>query len=125
MTEEVWDTPKLEQHLTQAGEKLSDNLRNRIIAQGKAIVPALLDVLNNEGIETELYQLAGKKIQGCTACMQCFENRNKRCSIETDVLNECLEKMLAADGIILGSPTYFTDVTAEMKGLIDRAGFVS
>ena len=89
------------------------------------LINYVLDELNNEGIETELYQLAGKSIQGCTACMQCFEDRNKRCSIETDALNECLEKMFEADGIILGSPTYFTDVTAEMKGLIDRAGFVS
>ena len=47
MTEEIWDAPMLEQHLIQAGEKLPDDLRDRIIAQGKAIVPALLDVLNN------------------------------------------------------------------------------
>jgi len=53
MTEEVWDTPTLEQHLTQAGEKLSDDLRQRIVTQGKAIVPALLDVLNNEPLQME------------------------------------------------------------------------
>jgi multimeric flavodoxin WrbA len=45
--------------------------------------------------------------------------------VTNDVLNECLEKMLAADGIILGSPTYFSNVTTEMKALIDRAGFVA
>ena len=89
------------------------------------LINYVLNELKKENIETELYQLAGKRIQGCTACMKCFEKRNKRCSIETDALNECLEKMFEADGIILGSPTYFTDVTAEMKGLIDRAGFVS
>ena len=53
MTEEVWDTSMLEQHLIQAGEKLSDDLRDRIIAQGKAIVPALLGVLNNERLQME------------------------------------------------------------------------
>lgn len=81
--------------------------------------------LKNEGIDTELVQLAGKKIRGCTACMKCFENRDKRCIIDNDIVNTCIEKMIAADGIILGSPVYFTDVTAEMKALIDRAGFVS
>ena len=53
MTGKIWDTPTLEQHLIQAGEKLSDDLRDRIIAQGKAIVPALLDVLNNEPLQME------------------------------------------------------------------------
>jgi multimeric flavodoxin WrbA len=81
--------------------------------------------LENEGIETELVQLGGKKIRGCTACMKCLENRDKQCAIDNDILNSCVEKMIAADGIILGSPVYFTDVTAEMKALIDRAGFVS
>ena len=78
-----------------------------------------------EGIETELVQLAGKKIQGCRACYKCFANKDRRCSVKNDVANECIAKMIEADGIILGSPTYFSDVTAEMKALIDRAGFVS
>jgi multimeric flavodoxin WrbA len=57
--------------------------------------------------------------------MKCVEKRNGRCIIEGDVVNEYLEKMYAADAIILGSPTYFADVTAELKALIDRAGFVA
>jgi multimeric flavodoxin WrbA len=57
--------------------------------------------------------------------MKCLEKRNGRCIIEGDVVNEYLEKMYAADAIILGSPTYFADVTAELKTLIDRAGFVA
>ncbi len=81
--------------------------------------------LEAEGIETELVQLAGKKIQGCRACYNCFANKDRRCSVKNDVANECIAKMIEADGIILGSPTYFSDVTAEMKALIDRAGFVS
>jgi multimeric flavodoxin WrbA len=81
--------------------------------------------LEKEGIETELIQLAGKKIRGCTACMKCRENIDKRCSVNNDSFNKILEKMLEADGIILGSPTYFSDMTAEMKALIDRAGYVS
>lgn len=81
--------------------------------------------LQKEGIETELFQLADKKIQGCMACYKCFQNKDQRCSVNKDILNKCIEKMLDADGIILGSPTYFANVSTEMKALIDRAGFVA
>jgi len=57
--------------------------------------------------------------------MECFENKDQRCANNKDVLNECLEKMIEADGIILGSPTYFSNVSTEMKALIDRAGLVA
>lgn len=81
--------------------------------------------LEKEGIETELVQLSGKDIHGCIACYKCFENKDQRCAVKKDALNEYIEKMMGADGIILGSPTYFVDVTPEMKALIDRSGFVS
>lgn len=81
--------------------------------------------LEAEGIETELFQLAGKPIKGCIACAKCYKNKDKRCAVDNDVMNECIDKMVEADGIILGSPTYFADVTTEMKALIDRAGFVA
>ncbi len=81
--------------------------------------------LENEGVETELVQLSGSRIHGCIACMKCFENKDQRCSVKDDILNDCIEKMEAADGIILGSPTYFANVSTEMKALIDRAGMVS
>jgi multimeric flavodoxin WrbA len=85
----------------------------------------VLDELKNQGIDTELYQLAGKQIRGCIACYKCMENKDQRCAVKKDVANECIEKMLASDGILLGSPTYFADVSTEMKALIDRAGLVS
>jgi multimeric flavodoxin WrbA len=85
----------------------------------------ILKELENEGIETEVYQIGGKKVHGCTACMKCFENRDGKCSIDNDPVNALIEKMTGADGIILGSPVYFLDVTPEMKALIDRIGFVS
>jgi multimeric flavodoxin WrbA len=81
--------------------------------------------LEKEGLETELVQFSGKKIHGCIACYKCFKNKDRRCSVKDDYVNTCIEKMIDADGIILGSPVYFADVTAEMKALIDRAGFVS
>jgi len=84
----------------------------------------VLDELKAEGIETEIYSLAGKPIQGCIACFKCFEKKNKRCAVEKDIMNECIQKVDEADGILLGSPTYFADVSAGMKALIERCGMV-
>jgi multimeric flavodoxin WrbA len=89
------------------------------------LINYVLTELRHEGIETELVQLAGKKIHGCIACYKCVENKDKQCAVKDDIANECIQKMTEADGIILGSPTYFSDVTTEMKALIDRAGLVS
>ena len=51
--------------------------------------------------------------------------KNGRCVIEDDIINSCIEKMVEADGMILGSPTYFSNLTPELKALIDRAGYVA
>jgi len=84
-----------------------------------------LAVLAAEGIETELVQFGPKGLQGCIACHKCFENKDKRCAVDDDRMNGYIEKMVAADGILLGSPTYFADVTTNMKSLMDRAGMVA
>jgi multimeric flavodoxin WrbA len=89
------------------------------------LIKQALRELEREGIETELVQLAGTKIQGCIACSECFEMLDQRCVVTDDAVNEYIAKMLQADGIILGSPTYFADVTPELKALIDRAGMVA
>jgi multimeric flavodoxin WrbA len=81
--------------------------------------------LEKEGIETELVRLSEKEMHGCMSCYKCFENNNQRCAVKTDAANEYIEKLIKAQGIVLGSPVYFSDVTAEMKALIDRVGFVS
>jgi multimeric flavodoxin WrbA len=88
------------------------------------LINLVFDELKAEGIETEMYSLAGKPVQGCIACYKCFEKKNRRCNVEKDVINECIQKMDEADGILLGSPTYFADVSASMKALIERAGMV-
>lgn len=89
------------------------------------LLQIVLDRLEEERIETELFELAGKHITGCIACYKCFERKNLRCAVEDDIINECFEKMLNADAILLGSPTYFADVSAGMKALIERCGMVS
>jgi multimeric flavodoxin WrbA len=89
------------------------------------LINHVLRELEKEGVATELVQLSGREIRGCIACYKCFENKDQHCAVKNDIANECIEKMIGAEGILLGSPVYFTDVTAEMKALIDRAGFVS
>jgi multimeric flavodoxin WrbA len=89
------------------------------------LIRHIFDELENEGIATELVHIGGQQIRGCSACMKCYENRDRRCDFDDDIVNACIEKMIDADGIILGSPVYFLDVTAELKALIDRAGVVS
>lgn len=89
------------------------------------LVKKVLAAVEKEGVETEFIQLGGRNIRGCIACYQCFEHKDKKCVVKGDVANELIEKMIEADGIVLGSPTYFTSVTAELKALIDRSGLVS
>jgi multimeric flavodoxin WrbA len=89
------------------------------------LLGTVLDELKKEGMETELVQLGGKTINGCRACYKCFENVDKHCVVKSDMLNDILDKMVEADGILLGSPTYFSDVTANMRAVIERSGFVA
>jgi multimeric flavodoxin WrbA len=89
------------------------------------LINYVFEELEQAGIETELVKIGGRKIGGCRACYKCFQNLDRHCSIKNDVINECIDKMAEADGIVLGSPTYFSNVNAEMKALIDRCGLVS
>ena len=85
----------------------------------------VMDELTAEGIECDYHWIGMDKLHGCKSCYRCVENKDRKCSVTGDKLNEYLEAMLDADGIILGSPTYFANVTAPMKALIERAGLVS
>lgn len=91
----------------------------------ETMLEKVLEPLKAAGWETELIQVGGKNIRGCLACFKCFENKDLRCSAKNDIFNDCMEKLLEADAVILGSPTYFTDVSSEMKALLDRAGLVA
>ena len=90
-----------------------------------ALLDIVLGELKGEGIDTELFQLGGREIHGCRACYACVQNKDRRCAVKDDILNDSIELMENADGIIIGSPTYFSNVTAEVKALIDRAGLVA
>ncbi len=89
------------------------------------LIHKVFQELEKEGIETELVQLSHKTIHGCIACYKCLKNKDQRCAVNDDAANDYIEKMSQAQGIVLGSPVYFMDVTPEIKALIDRTGFVS
>ncbi|NLB75111.1 MAG: flavodoxin family protein [Crenarchaeota archaeon] len=88
------------------------------------LINRVLKELTVEGIETDFIQLGGQQIHGCMACGICRKQKNKQCKID-DNINQYIQKMAEADGIILGSPTYFSMMTPELKALIDRAGYVA
>jgi multimeric flavodoxin WrbA len=82
-----------------------------------------LKAMAEEGLKTQLVRLAGLDIRGCNACGYCFKHPGE-CSIEDD-LQPIHKKMLAADIIIVGSPVYYGSATSLVKGLLERAGYMS
>jgi len=70
-----------------------------------------MKVLEEHGIDTELIKIGGKKIKPCTACMKCKKEKDGQCHISNKLLNEILVKMTKADGLLIGSPVYFSDIT--------------
>jgi len=85
----------------------------------------VLSELKKEGIDTEFVQVGGELIHGCKACGACRQNKDMKCVIKDDKMNSWIQKMAGADGILIGSPTYFAGLTPETKALIDRCGYVS
>lgn len=81
---------------------------------------SVLERFKEKGAETELIQLSGLNIAGCRACYKCVEA--KKCVVKDDFIS-IFEKMVEADGIIFGSPTYHASITPELKAVLDRAGF--
>jgi len=84
---------------------------------------SVLKVCKDAGHDTELYQAGGRTVSGCKACNACGTHKGK-CAID-DWLNDLYPRMKAADAIVIGSPTYFSDLTPETKAVIDRAGYIS
>lgn len=88
------------------------------------LIRRVCDALAAEGVESEIVELAGNVIPGCRDCRVCIERKDRRCSVREDkeLVNGLFAKMAEADGLILGSPVYFGDVTPEIKALMDRTG---
>lgn len=89
------------------------------------LIEAAFGPLREAGHDCELIELAGKDVRGCTACGVCREKADRQCHGRRDDGNAVIDALFGADAVLLGSPTYFADVTAEMKALIDRAGYVA
>lgn len=80
--------------------------------------------LEKEGIEVEIIHIGSKLLHGCMGCRKCAQMQNQCCIITKDDMNLWISKAVAADGLLFGSPTYFANVTTQMKALIDRMGYV-
>lgn len=83
------------------------------------------NVLQKNGIDFEIIHVGHQNIRGCIACGKCRENKNEKCVFDTDIVNAAIQKMKHADGLIFGSPVYFSGVAGTMKCFMDRAFYVS
>jgi len=81
--------------------------------------------LKAAGIEFEILHIGNKTIHGCMACNSCAINKDEQCSIKNDEVNECVQKMKEADGILIGSPVYYSGIAGTMKCFLDRAFYVA
>jgi multimeric flavodoxin WrbA len=81
--------------------------------------------LEKKGIETEIVHVGSKVIRGCSACFECMKNKNEQCVFTGDEVNEWIQKMKLADGIILGSPVHYSAIGGTMKSFLDRSFFVT
>lgn len=88
-------------------------------------IKAVAKELEKENIEVEIIHVGNKEVRGCLACGGCGRNKNERCVIENDDVNEWIQKMKDADGIILGSPVYYSAIAGTMKAFLDRAFYVA
>jgi len=83
------------------------------------------DELLASGIEFEILHIGHKLIHGCTACSKCSENRDEKCSLGADGLNQWIQIVKAADGLIIGSPVHYSGIGGTMKCFLDRLFYVS
>ena len=88
-------------------------------------IKMMVEVFQENRIKTEVIHVGNKKIQGCMACEKCIKSRDETCSIKSDKVNEWIQVLKKADGIILVSPVYFAGVNGTMKSFLDRVFFVS
>jgi len=87
-------------------------------------IKMVAEELENKDIETEIIQVGNKEIRGCLGCNKCVKNQNEKCIID-DQVNSWIQKMKAADGIIIGSPVHYSAIAGTMKSFLDRAFYVT
>lgn len=87
-------------------------------------IKTVLNVLETENIKTEIIHIGNKKIQGCMGCNSCAKAQNEKCIINDEV-NDVLQILKTADGIILGTPVHFAGVGGTMKSFLDRTFYVA
>jgi len=95
----------------------------RVKSNTSDLIKVTLKEIEKEGIETEFITLAQKVIKPCNACMYC--EKVSECSINDDDFAPIYEKILKAEGLIIGCPVYFGSATPELKALIDRTGYIA
>jgi multimeric flavodoxin WrbA len=88
-------------------------------------IQVVAEQLNKEGIEVEIIHIGNKAIRGCMGCGQCSKQKNEKCIYDTDEVNESIQKLKLADGMILGSPVFFSGIAGTMKSFLDRVFFVA
>jgi multimeric flavodoxin WrbA len=84
----------------------------------------VLEELEKEGIETEIVQVGGNTVKGCNGCGNCARNKDEKCIITGDNVNEWIQKIKHAQGVLFGSPVHYASITGDMKGFLDRAFYV-
>jgi multimeric flavodoxin WrbA len=87
------------------------------------LIKEVFKALEKEGIKTELFQIGGQKLQGCTACMKCKKKQDGMCHEKNEAINKCIEKMMKADAVIIGSPVYNADITADAKAFLEVSSY--
>ena len=87
------------------------------------IINTVFAEMNKAGVETELVQLAGSVIEPCKACWGCGGKAN--CIHQKDAFHAVFEKVVQADGILLGSPVYSANVSANMQAFLERSAVVA
>jgi len=76
-------------------------------------------IAESSGCDCEIVELGKLEVKSCTGCSECMMNEGK-CPIEDD-MQDLYEKLIEADAIILGSPTYYMNISGAVKCLIDRS----
>ena len=83
----------------------------------------IAQTLAAEGVESEIFWIGNKPVQGCAACFKCREAEADGCIFKDELYCNFVEKMQAADGVIIGSPVYYAGPAGALCAILDRVCF--